>query len=201
MAWLENINFEKKLIKKYKKIVAIDEAGRGSLVGPLVVAGILLENKNYNIDFRVKDSKLLNSNQREKIFQKIKKTFKFKFVFINEKKIDKYGIIKAEVLGIKKIIKDLKPKLTIIDGLKIKELKKIKNLKFFVHGDRKLFSLACASIIAKVKRDNFMKKLSLKYPNWNFEKNKGYGTKEHLKLIKVFGPLKIHRKTFIKNLT
>jgi len=197
MSWLDKINLEKKLLKKYKRIVAIDEAGRGSLAGPLTVAGILIENKNYKIDFKVKDSKLLTKSQREKIFKKIKKKFRFKAVFINERKIDKYGILKAEVIGIKKIIRALKPKFVIIDGLKIKYFKKKKNFKFIVKGDRSVFSLACASIIAKVKRDNFMEKISKKYAGWGLEKHKGYGTKEHIKLIKTLGPLKIHRKTFI----
>ncbi len=192
---------EKKLIKRHKNIVAIDEAGRGALAGPLSVAGIFLDKKILEILEKNKitffDSKILNPKKRI-YFRKIIKKLKIphKVFLISNQKIDKLGINQAFLIGVYKIFDYFQPQALILDGLKIKDLK-IKNSYFFVKGDKKLPSLGAASILAKTERDKFMEKISKKYPGYLFEIHKGYGTKEHLKLIKKLGIQKIHRKSFI----
>lgn len=185
---------EKKLIKR-GGFLAIDEAGRGSLAGPLVVAGVIID-KNVKVDFQVNDSKMLSAKQREAIFNILKQKMKYFTSTISAKVIDKQGIIKAEVKAIRRLIKKAKTNLVLIDGLPFKTFKN-ENFIFVVHGDQRLFSLACASIVAKVYRDRLLKKLSFFYNLWALGKNKGYGTKEHLKLIKKNGLSPIHRRTFI----
>lgn len=193
-----DFEFEKKLIKK-GPILAIDEAGRGALAGPLFVCGVFLK-KIPKIDFWVKDSKLLSQIQREKIFKKLRKIFKYRVEKISPQKIDKIGIVKSEELAIKKLVNFFKPNYVLIDGKAFSSFKNKRKFIFIVKGDRKIFSLASASVICKFKRDLFMQKISKEYPYWSLEKNKGYGTKEHLKKIKKFGICKIHRVTFIPSL-
>ena len=207
-----NLQTEKYYWKKgYKTIVGLDEAGRGPLSGPVTAAAVVInpkfkiENKNFKeILKNTKDSKKLSEKQREKIFKLIQKRQNIKFAVssVGEKTIDKINIENAVKKAMRNCLNKILPKynlkniLILIDGNRVID----KNLripqKAIVKGDNKIFSIALASIIAKVTRDRKMEKLSLQYPKYYFHQHKGYGTKLHKKLIKKYGPCKIHRKSY-----
>jgi len=207
-----NLQTEKYYWKKgYKIIVGLDEVGRGPLCGPVTATAVIInpkfkiENKNFKeILKNTKDSKKLSEKQREKIFKLIPKCpyIKFAISSVGPKTIDKINIVNATKKAMKNCLNKILPKynlknvLVLIDGNKIID----KNLNIFqkaiVKGDDKIFSIALASIIAKVTRDRKMKKLSLQYPEYYFHQHKGYGTKLHKKLIKKYGPCKIHRQSY-----
>ena len=196
----KNWTVEKKYINNFKEVVSIDEVGRGALAGPLALGSIYLDKTVLKIieknNLRFYDSKELNEKQREEFFKIIKKLgIPYKLVFISNKKIEKIGIQESYFLGIKKIINYFQPNFLILDGKKAKF--QFKKYKFFIKGDKILNSLGAASIIAKFKRDKLMKRLHWKYPVYFWNKNKGYGTKEHLKAIKKFGISPLHRKNFL----
>ncbi|MDD5551898.1 MAG: ribonuclease HII [Candidatus Pacebacteria bacterium] len=206
-----NLSEEKKLWKKgYKRIVSLDEAGRGALAGPVFVGAIILnkniKNKNERFKFKsllkiVKDSKKLSPQKRENIFKiLISCSFlEYTVSMVSEGIIDKANIKNATELAMERCVAKFKrrPDFLIIDGKHIssKKLKKIEH-KLIVKADEKVFSCAAASIIAKVKRDRFLKKIDKRYPEYGFCRHKGYGTKFHKKRIKKYGFCKIHRKTF-----
>lgn len=198
-----NLKYEKKLWKKgLKVVVGLDEAGRGSLAGPVVAGAISIE-ENCELQINdLKDSKKLSLKKREEIFKLIKKNKKIRWGIgqISEKVIDKINILEATKLAMKKAIKNLEKKFKkradflILDGnfklnLKIPQ-------KSIVKADEKIFSCSLASVLAKVTRDKIMEKYHKKYPKYRFDLHKGYLTKLHFKLLKKFGPSKIHRKTF-----
>lgn len=195
--------------------VGIDEVGRGALAGPVFVCAVLIP-KNFKIQNKklgkLLDSKKLNYKKRLLWFNYLKslKKIKFKISKVYPLKIDKINIAKAANLAawqaIKKLI--LKEKINLnsvkifLDGglyLKSKEYQELnfKNAKTIKKGDEKYNSIKIASIIAKVSRDKYMIKLAKKYPNYFFEKHKGYGTKIHLAAIKKYGLIKEHRLTFV----
>jgi ribonuclease HII len=182
--------------KRLVKIVAgVDEVGRGSLVGPVYAAAVIL-NKSINKKL-LKDSKSLSKIKREHLFFYIKKNSIWAIGQASIKEIDKINILSASLLAMKRAIKKLKkkPNLVLIDGNKLPNLKNY-NLKCIIKGDQKIPSISAASIIAKVSRDNFITTLSKKFKNYKWDANSGYGTKEHLNAIKKFGITKYHRKTF-----
>lgn len=196
--------------KKIKYIVGIDEAGRGPLAGPVCVAGVLvhIEKKNIFKSKNLKDSKQLSEKAREKSFEQIKflkstKKISFSFCLISSSFIDRHGISKAVSKGISKVLDGLKadPKSTMIllDG-GIKAPKEYVYQETIIKGDEKIPVIAKASVVAKVTRDNVMKKISGKFPFYNFQKHKGYGTKNHIEIIKKIGPSPIHRRSFLKNI-
>lgn len=205
-----NLKKEKYYWKKgYKIIIGLDEAGRGSLAGPVTAAATTVklkikDRKLKKILREAKDSKKLSKKQREKIFELIQKSPSIKFAHssVGEKIIDKINIERATQKAMKNCLRKIFVKnkqrktLILIDGNKILD----KNLKIpqkaIVKGDSKIFSIALASIIAKVNRDKKMEKLSFKYPKYCFDKHKGYGTALHRYLIKKYGPCKIHRKSY-----
>jgi ribonuclease HII len=195
---------EKNLIHRHKNLVAIDEAGRGALAGPLTFGALYLDKTSLKILEKNKifffDSKILKPEERE-IFKKIIKKIglKYKIFSINNKKIDKIGMSKAFLYGIKKIHQYFDPNCLVLDGKKIKNLD-LDNVYFFVKGDQRLCSLGGASILAKTYRDSYMKKMSKKFPEYLFDLHKGYGTKKHYLMIKKYGPCPLHRKTFLKSL-
>jgi len=191
---------EPKLFKKYKKILAIDEVGRGALAGPFYIAGVLIDEKIYKklLRLKIKDSKRLKPEKRKEIFKIVKGFVKYKIVRFSNKEIDNLGLGECFKKGIIMLKNALKSDIILVDGKNIK-LEKVKNIKFIVDGDEKLISIGLASIIAKVLRDDYMKRLSKFYPDYKFDKNKGYGTKEHIKYIKKYGITKHHRISFIKN--
>ena len=178
-----------------KILAGVDEVGRGSLIGPVYAAAIIL-NKSINIRL-IKDSKSLTKDKREALDKYIRKNSIWAIGQASTKEIEKINILHASLLAMKRAILKLKtkPSLVLIDGNKLPDLKNYK-LKYIIKGDQKIPSISAASIIAKVSRDKFITKLSKEFNNYGWDTNSGYGTKEHLKAIKKFGITKYHRKTF-----
>ena len=178
-----------------KILAGVDEVGRGSLIGPVYAAAVIL-NKSINKKL-LKDSKSLSKIRKKELFTYIKKNSVWAIGQASIKEIEKINILHASLLAMKRAIKKLKkkPTLVLIDGNKLPNLKNY-NLKYVIKGDQKIPSISAASIIAKVSRDRFITALSKKFENYGWNTNSGYGTKKHLSAIKKFGITKYHRKTF-----
>jgi len=189
-------NYENRLKNDgYSLIAGIDEAGRGSLSGPVVAAAVILPCRLF-IPY-IKDSKKLTSQKRTKLYYSIlNKARNVGIGIVDATIIDRINIAQASFLAMKKAILDLKevPDYLLVDGFKIPHLN-ISQLPL-IKGEDKSISIAAASIIAKVYRDNIMVKYDQKYPQYLFKKNKGYGTEEHLKALLKYGPSEIHRKSY-----
>jgi len=193
-----NFNEEKKLLKQgYKLVAGLDEAGRGPLAGPVVAgAVVILDYKKINFK-NINDSKKLTEKQREEIYETLIKHpgVRWGVGVVSEKVIDKINILEASKLAMQKAVKNLNPDFLLIDGnFKLNKINILQ--KSVIKGDSKVFSIAAASIIAKVTRDRLMQKYHKKYPQYGFDCHKGYGTRAHFASLEKFGPCKIHRKTF-----
>ena len=195
---MDNLEYERKYYALGKKYVAgVDEVGRGPLAGPVVCAAVIMPTDDI-ID-GITDSKKLSAARREKLSALIKeKAVALSIFSASEREIDEINILNAvkkcmtgAVNGLK-----IKPDIVLADGLNV-------GLPFeteyVVKGDFKSYTIGCASIVAKVYRDNLMTELSEKFPEYGFDKHKGYGTAAHIEKIKEIGPCSLHRKTFIKN--
>ena len=178
-----------------KIIAGVDEVGRGSLVGPVYAAAVILK-KSINTKL-LKDSKSISSSKRKVLVEYIKKNSIWAIGKASLKEIEQLNILNASLLAMKRAIKKLKkkPSHVLIDGNKLPELKNYK-LKSIIKGDQKIPSISAASIIAKVTRDKMISNLSKKFKGYSWQKNFGYGTSQHLKAIKVLGITKHHRKNF-----
>jgi len=178
-----------------RTLAGVDEVGRGSLIGPVYAAAVIL-NKSINKRL-LKDSKSLTKDKREELDRYIRKNSIWAIGQASIKEIEKVNILHASLLAMKRAILKLqkKPSLVLIDGNKLPDLKNYK-LAYVIKGDQKIPSISAASIIAKVSRDRFIRKLSKQFNNYGWDTNSGYGTKEHLRAIKKFGITKYHRKTF-----
>ena len=178
-----------------EKNAGVDEVGRGSLVGPVYAAAVIL-NKSIKKKW-LKDSKSLSKTKREILSKYIKKNSIWAVGKASVKEIEKLNILNATLLAMKRaIIKlDIKPKKVLIDGNKIPKMKNY-NLKYVIKGDRKIPEISAASIIAKVTRDKMITNLDKKFKGYYWNKNFGYGTRQHLKAIKYLGATNQHRKTF-----
>lgn len=206
---LDRLNNMKIFENEYQNYIVcgIDEAGRGPLAGP-VVAGCVVLNPECDIFF-LNDSKKLSEKKRTELyFEIIEKALSYGIGIVDNKIIDEINILEATHIAMKTAYMNCnnmyfeKYKKSIncllVDALKIKNIDAMQVP--IIKGDMKSVSIAAASIIAKVTRDNLMIEYDNKYPNYNFKKHKGYGTKEHIENIKKFGLTDIHRKTFTKNI-
>ena len=202
------------IIQSMKYVIGVDEVGRGPLAGPITLAAFgasqNLRNKLIKIlGGKIKDSKQFSPTKRYAIYRKLFKLRKeekidFKISHISNKIIDEKGISYATNLAIKRIFVNTKRSASNDDTIRLDGLLKVpkefKNQRTIIKGDEKDVFIACASIVAKVRRDNLMIRLGQKYPQYGFEIHKGYGTTLHIKLIKKYGLSEIHRKSFCKNI-
>lgn len=179
-----------------KYIGGIDEAGRGPLAGPVVVAGVIMPLEENSIIDGVNDSKKLSAKKRDLLYDKILATaLDVQVAIIGCEEIDEINILNATKKGMLQCINGFKAvDKVFIDAVKLDC--SVPTLSI-VHGDALSYSIAAASIVAKVTRDRLMLQYDEQYPQYNFAKHKGYGTAEHIRLLKEFGPCPIHRRTFI----
>ena len=185
--------------KGMEYIAGIDEAGRGPLAGPVVIASVIMPKDSFIEG--VNDSKKVSEKKREKLYEQIiEEAVSYSVSIIDEKKIDEINILNATKLGLTNCIEDLKvkPNLILVDALEHIDTKGIPYMSI-IKGDAKSYSIAAASIIAKVTRDRIMRQWDEIYPEYGFEKHKGYGTANHIVAIKENGLCPIHRKSFTKN--
>ena len=182
-------------MKKKSRIVGVDEVGRGCLSGPVFAAAVILSKKINKKD--IKDSKKISFKKRILLSKYIKKNSIYAIGMASVSEIEKINILNASLLSMQRALNKLKPKPSIayIDGLFAPKNINM-NCKTFVKGDEKITCIAAASIIAKVSRDLFMIQLAKKYPKYNWHKNFGYGTSDHLYRLKKYGVTKHHRKKF-----
>ncbi len=182
-----------------KYICGIDEAGRGPLAGPVVVGAVILPEDSFIEG--VNDSKKISEKKREKLYDIItQEAIAYSVGIVDQKTIDEINILNATKLGVKVALEGLKqkPELIMIDALNNLDTLEIPYISV-VKGDAKNYCIAAASIIAKVTRDRMMKEWDEVYPIYGFAKHKGYGTAEHIRILKENGPCSLHRKSFIKN--
>ena len=177
-----------------KILAGVDEVGRGCLAGPVISCALIL-GKNINKRF-LKDSKTISFKDRINIANHIKKNSWYAIGSASVEEIDKYNIFNASLLSMERAVKKLKkkPHLFLIDGTHAP--KKLKNSKTIIKGDQKIKCISAASIVAKVYRDLYMIKLGNKFPQYNWHKNFGYGTFQHLVALKKFGITHYHRKSY-----
>ena len=198
---LKNLKLiEKDLHQKgFRQICGIDEAGRGPLAGPVVVAGVIM--KEDSMIEGVNDSKKVSEKKRELLYDKIiDEAIAYQVAIIGQDVIDEINILNATKKGVTKVVEELsiKPDLIIIDALEHIDTKGIP-YEAIIKGDAKCYSIAAASIIAKVTRDRIMRQWDEIYPQYGFSKHKGYGTAMHIQAIKEYGLTPIHRRSFTKN--
>lgn len=191
---------EQELYKKgFKNIAGIDEAGRGPLAGPVVVAGVIMP-KDSMIE-GVNDSKKVSEKKREKLYdQIIEEAISYSVAIIGQDCIDEINILNATKQGVTTVVEelDVKPDLILVDALTHINTKGIP-YDSVIKGDAKCYSIAAASILAKVTRDRIMRQWDEIYPQYGFAKHKGYGTSAHILAIKEYGLCPIHRRSFTKN--
>ena len=197
----EKLQYEKALTLQGKRYIAgVDEVGRGPLAGPVVCAAVIMPLDDDLLVEGVDDSKKLSAKKREALAALIKeRALAYKIVEIDEKTIDEMNILQATRLGMKLAIEGLSitPDTVLTDGNMVIDIAPPQ--QSVIHGDALSYSIGAASIIAKVHRDAMMDEFAKEYPHYGFEKNKGYGTAEHIRGIKEYGLCSIHRRTFTKN--
>ena len=179
----------------YSRILGVDEAGRGPMAGPLVVGGVIFPEDFY--DERINDSKKLTEKKREALYDLIiENALAYQIEVLSVEEVDTLNVYEASRTGMKRIVESLEPDFTLSDAMPLGDIPHLSIIK----GDAKSLSIGAASILAKVTRDRIMKEYGKQYPEYGFEKHKGYGTKLHYQALKEFGPSPIHRKTFLKKL-
>ncbi len=196
----EKLAYERQLLGKgYRYVVGVDEVGRGPLAGPVVCAAVVMPLDEESLVIGVDDSKKLSAKKRESLAEQIRaRALCYTIVEIDEKQIDEMNILQATRLGMKRAIEGLPhADVVLTDGNMTLDIDLPQ--RSIVHGDALSYSIGAASIIAKVYRDGKMDEYAKEYPHYAFEKNKGYGTAEHIQGIKEYGICPIHRKTFTKN--
>ena len=198
---MPDYEFEKAAVNSgFSCICGVDEAGRGPLAGPVCAAAVILP-EGVVIE-GLDDSKKLTEKKRERLYDIIKQTaVAYSVAYGTLEEIETVNILEATYLAMNRTIEGLsvKPDFALIDGNRVPRGIKIP-CETIVKGDSKSMSVAAASVLAKVTRDRLMLEYDKKYPEYNFKKHKGYGTKEHTELIKQYGPCEIHRLSFLKNI-
>lgn len=198
---MPDYEFEKAAVNSgFSCICGVDEAGRGPLAGPVCAAAVILP-EGVVIE-GLDDSKKLTEKKRERLYDIIKQTaVAYSVAYGTLEEIETVNILEATYLAMNRAIEGLtvKPDFALIDGNRVPRGIKIP-CETIVKGDSKSMSVAAASVLAKVTRDRLMLEYDKKYPEYNFKKHKGYGTKEHTELIKQYGPCEIHRLSFLKNI-
>lgn len=193
---------EKELHEKgFKNICGIDEAGRGPLAGPVVVAGVIMPQDSMIEG--INDSKKVTEKRREKLYDVIKeKAISYSIAVIDHHVIDDINILNATKQGVTEVVDglDVKPDLIIVDALTHINTRGIP-YEPIIKGDAKCYNIAAASILAKVTRDRIMRQWDEIYPQYGFSSHKGYGTAKHIAAIKEYGLCPIHRLTFTKHFT
>ena len=195
---IDKLKFEKEEQSKGRFLIAgVDEVGRGPLAGPVCVACVMmpLDDIIEGID----DSKKISEKKRDLLFEQIKeKAICYSIQMIDEQTIDEINILEATKLAMKKAIESMsvKPDVVLVDA--ISKLDTNVEIRGIIKGDMLSYSIGCASILAKVTRDRLMCDLAKEYPEYGFEKHKGYGTKQHIEAIKEYGPCVYHRLSFLK---
>lgn len=196
MDWLF---YENEAINKgYDIVCGVDEAGRGPLAGPVFAAAVILP-KGHIVD-GVNDSKKLSEKKRDILYDKIiDECVCYSIGTASEKEIDEINILQATFLAMRRAVEglEIKPQFALVDGNRTPMLNGVE-VETVVKGDAKSASIAAASIIAKVSRDRYMLEMAEKYPEYHFEKHKGYGTKLHYEMIEQYGICELHRKSFLK---
>ncbi|MGM9592417.1 MAG: ribonuclease HII [Oscillospiraceae bacterium] len=180
-------------------ICGVDEAGRGPLAGPVCAAAVILPR---NIDIAgLNDSKKLSEKNREKLYDEIcEKAVSFGIAFASVEEIEQLNILNAAMLAMNRAIAQLEPKpeLALIDGNRSSAIEI--NSRCVIKGDAKCADIAAASILAKVTRDRYMLEMAEKYPEYHFERHKGYGTKVHYEALREYGACEIHRPSFLRKM-
>ena len=196
----EKLQYERALLSQgYRYIAGVDEVGRGPLAGPVVCAAVIMPLDEAEIIEGVDDSKKLSEKKREQLSEQIKnRALCYTIIEIDEKTIDEINILEATKLGMKRALESLEipPDTVLTDGNMTLDIPFPQ--RSVVHGDALSYSIGAASIIAKVYRDKLMDGYAERYPQYGFEKNKGYGTAAHIAGIKEYGLCPIHRRTFTK---
>jgi ribonuclease HII len=187
------------LSRKVKIVAGCDEAGRGPLAGPVVAAAVIFDRNTFHPD--INDSKKLSEKKRDELYSWIlDNCLSYGVGIVDHKEIDEINILQASLKAMKTGVEllEVQPQLILIDGNKsfVSDIK----TKTVVRGDAKSFSIAAASIIAKVTRDKIMKEVAKKYPEYEWQQNKGYPTQAHIKAVKKYGACPLHRKTFLKKI-
>ncbi|MBO5927578.1 MAG: ribonuclease HII [Clostridia bacterium] len=200
---MDKLEYERKFIEKgYTLVAGVDEVGRGPLAGPVVTAAVIMPLREGDIILGIDDSKKLSEKKRKELAEIIKeRAIAYEITEIQPEEIDEINILNAVKKCMTLSVKNLKikPSAVIVDGVNTNlDLGDVESL-YLVKGDQKSYTVGCASIIAKVYRDELMGKYAQEYSGYGFEKHKGYGTATHISAIKEKGPCKLHRKTFIKN--
>ncbi len=194
MNWLEYEN--QAIAKGYRAVCGVDEAGRGPLAGPVCAAAVILP-ENTVIE-GVNDSKKLSEKKREALFDVIReRSVSYSVAFASVEEIEEMNILNATMLAMKRAVEGLSVKadFAMIDGNRLPKLDI--DSEFIIKGDAKSMSIACASVLAKVSRDRLLYKYAEEYPEYLFDKHKGYGTKAHVEAIKKYGPCPYHRLSFL----
>lgn len=195
---MDLLSYEREYLAKNIHLIAgMDEAGRGPLAGPVMIGCCIMDLSDIITD--VNDSKKLSEKKREYLYDVIKeKAIAYKTVSIEHTEIDAVNILNATKTGMKRAVNSLFPipEILLVDAVKYDFGIPYRAI---IHGDALSYSIGAASILAKVERDRLMLKYAEVYPEYGFEKHKGYGTKLHIEMLKKYGPCPIHRKTFIKN--
>ena len=190
------LDYERQMQQKGHTLIGgVDEAGRGPLAGPVVVAGVVMPLDD--LIEGVNDSKKLSEKKREKLYDEIvKKAISWHVAIVDAERIDEINILNATKEGMLQCVENLGASCVLIDAVKLDS--RVETVSI-IKGDQLSYNIAAASIIAKVTRDRLMKQYALEYPKYQFEKHKGYGTALHVSLLKEYGPCPLHRCTFIKN--